>query len=144
MHPRAGARSKGAGVSAGPNPRRTNSTKRNAVRAQVLAEESDCWICGEPVDKTLDMVQGKHGARCQGDGCWGCSPHPMRAEVDEVVPVSKGGDPYDRHNCRLSHRRCNYRRTARRPAPKPHDPADFPLSDCWARLPWGGTRAPTT
>lgn len=60
----------------------------------MLREESDCWLCGEPVDKTLPPYQ--HG-----------SP-----EVDEVVPVSQGGDPLDRRNCRLSrsHRICNVRR----------------------------------
>ena len=71
------------------NPRRTNSTRRNRVVARVKAEETDCWLCGEPVDKTLP-------------------PHlPDSPEVDEVLPVSKGGDPYDRANCRLAHRKCN-------------------------------------
>jgi 5-methylcytosine-specific restriction endonuclease McrA len=55
----------------------------------VLAEESLCWICGTLVDKTLK------------------TPHPGSPEVDEVIPVSKGGSPYDRTNCRLSHRKCN-------------------------------------
>lgn len=55
----------------------------------MLAEEQDCWLCGKPVDKGLPP--NLHD-----------SP-----EVDEVVPVSKGGDPYDRRNCRLAHRICN-------------------------------------
>ena len=74
------------------NPRRTNGHRRNLVRRQVLREEDSCWLCGELVDKTLK------------------TPHPMSAEVDEVVPVSLGGSPFDRKNCRLSHRSCNRNR----------------------------------
>ena len=71
------------------NPRRANGHRRDKVRARVLREESDCWLCGKPVDKTLPpYLEG--------------SP-----EVDEIVPVSLGGDPFARANCRLSHRRCN-------------------------------------
>ena len=74
------------------NPRRTNGHRRNQVRARVLAEEDTCWLCGQPVDKSLPPFL---------DG----SP-----EVDEVVPVSLGGSPFDRSNCRLTHRICNNRR----------------------------------
>lgn len=74
------------------NPRRTNSTKRNALRKRVLREEDTCGICFKPVDVTLP-----HGM-------------PESPEVDEIIPVSKGGDPYDRKNCRLTHRLCNQKR----------------------------------
>lgn len=75
-----------------PNPRNANGHRRRQLRAKVLREEDDCWLCGEPVDKTLPPHQ---------DG----SP-----EVDEVIPIALGGDPLDRTNCRLSHRLCNVRR----------------------------------
>lgn len=71
------------------NPRRANGHRRDQLRAQVLREEDNCWLCGKPVDKTLGPYM---------DG----SP-----EVDEIVPVGEGGDPLDRANCHLSHRRCN-------------------------------------
>ena len=58
----------------------------------MLTEESDCGICGQPVDKTLK------------------TPHPGSPEVDEIIPVSKGGSPYERANCRLTHRLCNGQR----------------------------------
>lgn len=74
------------------NPRQANGHRRRQLRARVLREETHCWLCGLPVDKTL----GPHL-----DG----SP-----EVDEVVPVSMGGDPLDRNNTRLAHRLCNVRR----------------------------------
>ena len=74
------------------NPRRTNGSLRDKVRSRVLREEDDCWLCHLPVDKTLPPYL------------------PGSPEVDEVIPVSKGGSPYDRSNCRLSHRRCNRQR----------------------------------
>jgi 5-methylcytosine-specific restriction endonuclease McrA len=83
------------------NPRRANGHRRDQLRRRVLAEEDDCWLCGLPVDKALPPY---------------LSGSP---EVDEVIPVSLGGSPFDRSNCRLSHRLCNIRRgngtkTARR------------------------------
>lgn len=34
----------------------------------------------------------------------------MSAEVDEIIPVSKGGSPFDRNNVQLVHRICNQRK----------------------------------
>lgn len=79
-------------MAAKPNPRRTNGSLRTKLRKRVLREETHCGICGEPVDVSLP-----HG-------------YPQSPEVDEIIPVSKGGDPYDRKNCRLTHRLCNQRR----------------------------------
>jgi 5-methylcytosine-specific restriction endonuclease McrA len=62
------------------------------LRRRVLAEEDVCGICGEPVDKSLP-----HGL-------------PGSPEVDEIIPVSKGGSPFERANTRLVHRLCNQRR----------------------------------
>ena len=72
-----------------PNPRRANGHRRDRLRRRVLAAYDTCAICGLPVDKTLR------------------TPHPLSAEVDEIVPVSRGGDPLDWRNVRLTHRRCN-------------------------------------
>ncbi len=74
------------------NPRQANGHRRRKVRAQVLREEHDCWLCGNPVDKSLP------------------AGHPYAPEIDEVVPVSLGGSPFDRSNCRLSHRIHNQQR----------------------------------
>jgi len=80
------------------NPRQTNGAKRRALRAQVLREETNCWLCGGFVDVKL-----KHGL-------------PDSPEVDEILPVSLGGDPYDRANTRLAHRLCNQKRGNKLPA----------------------------
>ncbi len=128
------SRRRGWDEMASSNPRTANGARRRGLRAQVLAEESACWICGGPVDKTLTVEWGKHGPKCKGDGCPGCVPHPMRAEVDEVVPVSKGGSPYDRSNCRLSHRQCNRQRGNGDRKPDPMPVEMFPLSACWGGI----------
>lgn len=75
-----------------PNPRRTNGSRRNKLRARILREETTCHLCGQTVDKTLPRGR------------------PASPEIDELQPVSLGGSPYDRANCRLAHRWCNRRR----------------------------------
>jgi 5-methylcytosine-specific restriction endonuclease McrA len=87
-------------------PANANGHRRRELRARVLAEENDCALCGRKVDKKLTNTPGMHGPNCAGN-CNGCVPHPMRAEVDEDIPRSRGGSPYDRSNCRLMHRVCN-------------------------------------
>ena len=72
-----------------PNPRRSNGSRRDEVRRRVLAAYDVCAICGRPVDKSLR------------------TPDPWSAEVDEILPVSRGGSPYEFANCQLTHRRCN-------------------------------------
>lgn len=60
-----------------------------ANRKIILATQSICAICGQPVDKMLK------------------SPHPMSATVDHIIPVSKRGHPSDLSNLQLAHRQCN-------------------------------------
>lgn len=92
-------------------PRNANGHRRRQVRARVLAEESDCGICHKPVDKTLK------------------TPHPGSPEVDEIIPVSLGGSPYDRDNCRLTHRLCNEQRGNGKRAARPS--IEVVASDIW-------------
>lgn len=72
------------------------------VQAQVYAEETQCWWCRKYVNQALPRT------------------HPMSRTVDHVVELWQGGDPLDRGNLRLAHRRCNsskslQRRTKGRP-----------------------------
>lgn len=71
------------------NPRRTHSTKRNALRARVAAMGLPCAICGGEIDYSLPPNL------------------PDSYELDEIIPVSKGGNPYDPDNVQPTHRRCN-------------------------------------
>lgn len=97
------------------NPRRANGHRRDQVRAQVLREEDDCWLCGLPVDKTLGPYL------------------PGSPEVDEIIPVELGGDPLDRGNCRLAHRKCNHKRGQELKAAlrKSRKPKPFVTSRTW-------------
>ena len=81
-----------------PNPRRSNSHRRNTLRARVLSSEDTCWLCTLPVDVTLPPGM------------------PDSPEIDEIIPVSLGGSPYDRDNVHLAHRLCNQRRGNRMPS----------------------------
>ena len=71
-------------------PRKTNGHRWRQLEARVLAEESHCALCGEPVDKTLDR-----------------KTHPMSAAIDHDWPIHRGGPEYDRDNVRLMHRAHN-------------------------------------
>ncbi|QAB17473.1 endonuclease [Leucobacter muris] len=84
-----------------------NGHRRRELTKRVKAEETHCALCDKPVDKTLTYTSGEHGPKCSRLDCKGCIPHPMRGEVDEDLPRSRGGSPYDRKNCRLMHRDCN-------------------------------------
>ena len=88
-------------------PLNSNGHKRRELRKRVLAEETHCSLCGTPVDKRIKTTPGAHYKTCHGGACTGCIPHPMRAEVDEIVPRAKGGSPLQRTNTTLMHRSCN-------------------------------------
>jgi hypothetical protein len=101
------------------NPRTANGHRRRELRKRVLATETVCawehceWP-GEPIDKTLDKN------------------HPLAPEVDEIIPVSLGGDPLARGNTRLLHRICNQRRGNGTRTPRVVPPASaFPTSRAW-------------
>lgn len=59
------------------------------LRARVIAEEPNCWICG-------DEINPAHR--------W---PHPMCGTGDHIVPIEAGGDILDRENVHAAHRSCN-------------------------------------
>jgi 5-methylcytosine-specific restriction endonuclease McrA len=74
------------------NPRCSNGARYRRLRKHLLATEDVCVICGGHIDKSLR------------------SPHPMSAEVEHLVPVSRGGAIYAPENCGLCHRICNQRK----------------------------------
>ena len=84
--------------------RYANGAARRKLRAWVLATQDICHICGGHVDTTLPPGL------------------PLSPEVDEIIPVSRGGDPLDPHNVALAHRICNERRGAK--LLRPHEIGD--------------------
>ena len=75
------------------NIRSKNGYRRRQIRARALRAYTTCHLCGQPIDKSLPA----------GD--------PWSAEVDEIIPVSKGGSPTRWDNVRLAHRICNEMRS---------------------------------
>lgn len=96
------------------NPRYKNGHRRRQARAWVLATQDICGICGCAVDK--DLPAG----------------HPMAAEVDEIVPVSRGGSALDKSNLQIAHRICNQRKSNKMPgAPSTAADEALPTSQDW-------------
>ena len=81
------------------NPRYANGHRRRTLRARHLATASRhtcpwpaCPWPDEPFDPTLEPLD------------------PKAPEVDEILPISRGGDPYSWTNTQLMHRECNQRK----------------------------------
>lgn len=74
------------------DPRKIYPALRNSLRKRVIATYDTCAICGREVDKTLPYLD------------------PLAPEVDEIVPVARGGSPYDWDNLQLVHRICNQKK----------------------------------
>lgn len=66
------------------------------VRKRAIASKDHiCALCGNPID--MDAP-----------------PHtPMALEVDHIIPISRGGAPYDLDNLQLTHMRCNRQKSNR-------------------------------
>ena len=79
------------------DPRKVNPRLRRELRARVFAMYDICALCGRSVDKTLP------------------STHPLSPNIDEIIPVSRGGSPYDIDNLQLTHKICNQRKGNRMP-----------------------------
>jgi 5-methylcytosine-specific restriction endonuclease McrA len=72
------------------DPRKT--LRWQQLRAQVLAEERVCFLCGGAI---------QFAARPRST--WAPS-------VDHIIPLAAGGLPYARHNVRAVHAGCNARK----------------------------------
>lgn len=59
---------------------------------KTVFEDPTCYLCGRPID--MQLPAGLPG-----------SP-----EMEDIMPVSKGGNPNDIGNLRPSHRSCNQRK----------------------------------
>lgn len=75
-----------------------NTAQRDRDRARIKATQSNCGICGEPIDYTLPNTD------------------PKSFVVDHVQPLSKGGRD-DLTNKQAAHRDCNSTKRARIIAP---------------------------
>ena len=107
------------------NPRQTHRSRRKALRDRVAARGEPCAICGKPIDYSLttyvDPIDGV------------TKRHPLSYELDEIVPVSRGGDPLDPDNVQPTHRICNQKKGNGTTSARAFDPAEcqFPTSRHW-------------
>jgi 5-methylcytosine-specific restriction endonuclease McrA len=69
------------------DPRRTNRWR--TIRDRLVSDAEYCAICLEPLDH-----------QAPGRSRWAPS-------VDHVIPLSRGGEPYDESNLRCVHYGCN-------------------------------------
>lgn len=58
-------------------------------KKKILATQTLCGICGQPVDKRLKY------------------PHPMSPCIDHIIPIDRSGHPSDMDNLQLAHWICN-------------------------------------
>ena len=63
--------------------------RRTAI-AHVRAQGQPCWLCGYPIDQSLNA-----------------ETHKMGSTVDERIPRSQGGSTTDHANLAHAHRMCN-------------------------------------
>lgn len=88
---------------------RIGGSRWRQVRDAVLAASDVCWLCGLPVHRNVPRN------------------HPLRAEVDHVIPVKNRPDlEFEISNLRVSHLRCNRARGARPPDSVRPRPAGAP------------------
>lgn len=96
-----------------------NGTRRRKIRARLKAMQLPCAICGLPIDYELPA----------GD--------PMSFEVDEIIPVSLGGDELDFNNVQPAHRICNERKgnkiVYKPPQPQAEETPEAEPSQDWTR-----------
>lgn len=76
---------------------RTSHRRYRRERAAALSGDLTCWLCGQPIDKTLS---------------W---PDPMSATADHVVAHHDSGKD-NRSNLKAAHLTCNSRRGKRSPS----------------------------
>ena len=94
--------------------RKRYPAQREALRRRVYAMTDVCGICGRTVDKTLPAGS------------------PLSPELDEIIPISRGGSAYDIDNLQLTHRICNRRKGAKMPGDDhPENINPTPNSRAW-------------
>lgn len=75
---------------------RGNDSTRRRIKRRLRMSEDTCFLCGLPLDDAAPAFTD-----------WS-------TEIDEVIPVRKGGDPYGANtDLHLVHRCCNIHRNAK-------------------------------
>jgi 5-methylcytosine-specific restriction endonuclease McrA len=81
-----------------------NTARWRRITAAARRAGGTCGLCGLPIAPGITNPN-----------------HPGALQVDHVVPLAQGGDPFDPTNLRVAHRLCNLKRGAGRQSPKTED-----------------------
>lgn len=73
---------------------------RNVRRRAIASKEPICALCGKWIDTSLPKTDQTTGRM-----------NPLAVEADHIIPISRGGAPYEISNIQLSHMRCNRRKS---------------------------------
>lgn len=90
------------------NPRRANGSRRDKIIAYWRSQGQPCALCHLPIDYSAPYWI--ESGRFREDGTPIMTVNPDAFVVDEIVPVSRGGSPFDRENTQPAHARCNSRK----------------------------------
>lgn len=74
---------------------------KNARRRAIQSKPHNCAECHLWIDVTLPMLD-EDGKR-----------NLLAVEVDHIIPISRGGPPYELENLQLTHMRCNRKKGAK-------------------------------
>lgn len=101
------------------DPRRTHPALRDSLRRRVFSmSDGVCAVCGREID--LGLPAGS----------------PLSPELDEIIPVSRGGSPYDIDNLQVLHRVCNAKKSNKMPGDIVPDKVNpLPISRDWFSKP---------
>jgi len=80
------------------DPRRKHPKMRNDLRRRVFSmNDGVCAICGRELN--INLPAG----------------NPLSPELDEIIPIARGGSAYDIDNLQAVHRICNQRKGSKMP-----------------------------
>lgn len=99
-----------------PNGEQWNQASWASVRQRAMAsKEPYCAICHGFIDMTAPPMS------------------PNGCEIDHIVPISRGGQPYELDNLQLTHMKCNRRKGAKMASDYPSMAVEnpVPLSNNW-------------
>ena len=85
------------------NPRYANGNARRKLRERYLRERPNpCPLCGQEIDYDAPYYIHVNGKR---------TVNPYAFVIDEIEPVSKGGNPYRRSSTQAVHAHCNWEKS---------------------------------
>lgn len=95
---------------------------KSARKRAIASKDPHCVLCGKWIDVTLPMKDPITKEF-----------NKLAVEIDHIVPLARGGRPYDQENLQLSHAGCNRKKGARMDSDYIGESVTnpFPISSNW-------------